>query len=76
MNIIAMLDERNTSYRNNVHTPLHPNCNLCHYSGYSNLCTFSMGGECPYISMKKTIYRESIETKKKLGSSSQNTGWN
>ena len=75
MNIKAMSDERNTSYRNLVHTPLNPNCRLCHYAGYSNVCTFFSGGECPYISMRKSISGERIEIKKQTSIESINTRW-
>ena len=34
--------------RNYTMTRYHPNCRLCHYSGFSNLCTYSLTGECPY----------------------------
>ncbi|QNT76590.1 hypothetical protein [Dehalogenimonas etheniformans] len=30
-------------------------CGLCHYSGYSNRCTFFDDGYCPYIQSVKEI---------------------
>ncbi len=38
---------------NNI--PPHKNCRLCHHAGFSNLCTFSLGGECPYVSLRKIL---------------------
>lgn len=26
----------------------HPQCRLCHYAGFSNICTYSQTGVCPY----------------------------
>ena len=43
---------------NHVQTPMHANCRLCHVAGFSNLCTYSLGGECPYVSLKKTLAKE------------------
>jgi hypothetical protein len=53
-----MNEERAATYRNPVQTPLQSSCRLCHYAGFSNLCTFFQGGECPYIAMRKTFSRE------------------
>lgn len=55
-----MNEERSSTYRNLIQTPLHTNCRLCHYAGFSNLCTFFQGGECPYVTMKKSLSRESV----------------
>jgi hypothetical protein len=49
-----MTIHENNSIRNLTQTHCHPNCLLCHYSGYSNVCTFFQGGECLYVSFKKT----------------------
>jgi hypothetical protein len=70
----AMSEERNASYRNLAHTPLNPSCRLCHYSGYSNVCTFFSGGECPYISMKKSMSGEREAAKTETASSLQTLG--
>ncbi len=34
-------------------------CGLCHYSGYSNRCTFFDDGYCPYIQSVKEIKKTS-----------------
>jgi hypothetical protein len=34
-------------------------CGLCHYSGFSNRCTFFDDGYCPYIQSVKEIKRTS-----------------
>ncbi len=34
--------------RNIVFTKLHPECTLCHFSGYSDLCQLSQAGTCVY----------------------------
>jgi hypothetical protein len=39
--------DRNTA-RNNYLMKCHPQCRLCHYSGYSNVCNFLETGVCPY----------------------------
>ena len=49
------MEKMNNTSKNVLHTPLHPNCRLCHYAGYSNLCTFAQGGECPYISLRNSL---------------------
>jgi hypothetical protein len=49
----------NPNGRNIIQTPLHPNCRLCHYAGYSNLCTYFRGGKCPYVSLRNALSRES-----------------
>ena len=51
----------NNNRTNPVQTQLHANCRLCHVAGFSNLCTFSLGGECPYVSMKRNIAREIVK---------------
>lgn len=43
-----------------VNQPLNANCRLCHMAGFSNLCTFSMGGECPYISLRKNLAKDIV----------------
>jgi hypothetical protein len=46
--------------RNVILTRFHPNCRLCHYAGFSNLCTFFETGKCPYaegMSMDKARER-------------------
>jgi hypothetical protein len=54
----TMAEKTGNSRMNQVHTPLHSNCRLCHIAGFSNLCTFSHGGECPYVSMRTALARE------------------
>ncbi len=61
-----MYEERNSNFRNLSQTPQHPSCRLCHYAGYSNLCTFSQGGECPYASMRRMLSREKSEAVKEI----------
>jgi hypothetical protein len=34
-------------------------CGLCHYSGFSNRCTFFDDGYCPYIQSVKEIKNSS-----------------
>ncbi|KTB48227.1 MULTISPECIES: hypothetical protein [Dehalogenimonas] len=34
-------------------------CGLCHYSGFSNRCTFFDDGYCPYIQSVKEIKKSS-----------------
>ena len=34
-------------------------CGLCHYSGYSNRCTFFDDGHCPYIQSVREIKKGS-----------------
>ncbi len=34
-------------------------CGLCHYSGFSNRCTFFDDGYCPYIQSVKEIKQTS-----------------
>jgi hypothetical protein len=34
-------------------------CGLCHYSGFSNRCTFFDDGYCPYIQSVKEIKKTS-----------------
>ncbi|MEN8613828.1 hypothetical protein ABFB09_00900 [Dehalogenimonas sp. THU2] len=34
-------------------------CGLCHYSGYSNRCTFFDDGVCPYIQSVRDIKKGS-----------------
>ena len=41
--------------RNPLHTPQHPGCRMCHYAGFSNICIFSQGEECPYVSLRKNL---------------------
>jgi hypothetical protein len=48
-----------THGRNPILTPLQPNCRLCHYAGYSNLCTYSEGGTCPYVSLRNSLSTKS-----------------
>jgi len=60
-----MSEERTSSYRNLVQTPMNSSCRLCHYSGYSNLCTYFRGGECPYMAMKKSISGDRVDKKNK-----------
>lgn len=57
------MKERVTGHRNLAQTPMNPNCLLCHYSGYSNLCTFFRGGECPYSKAGKAVTRDKAENK-------------
>ena len=54
-----MTEKGSNPGRNLAQTPLQPNCRLCHYAGFSNLCIFSQGGECPYVSLKRSLSRES-----------------
>jgi hypothetical protein len=51
-------EKNNPSGRNVVLTPLHPSCRLCHYAGYSNICTHSHGGVCPYVALRNTLSKE------------------
>lgn len=44
--------------RNLVFTKLHPECTLCHFSGYSDLCQLSQAGTC--------VYHEGLQEMKKL----------
>lgn len=57
-----MAAHENNSIRNVIQTPCHPNCRLCHYSGFSNMCNFFQGGECDYVSFKKTMKNVNPET--------------
>ena len=35
--------------RNHSFTQCHPQCRLCSYSGFSNVCTYAQtGNRCPY----------------------------
>jgi hypothetical protein len=34
--------------RNFSMTQYHPQCRLCSYAGFSNICTYSQTGVCPY----------------------------
>ena len=46
--------------RNVISTRFHTNCRLCHYAGFSNLCTFFETGKCPYAeSMRPEVAKES-----------------
>jgi len=53
------MEEQKKTNRNVIQTPMHPNCRLCHYAGYSNLCTFAHGGECPYVSLRNSLQQNS-----------------
>ena len=44
--------------RNLVFTKLHPECTLCHFSGYSDLCQLSQAGTC--------VYHEGVKEMKSL----------
>ena len=44
--------------RNLVFTKLHPECTLCHFSGYSDMCQLSQAGTC--------VYHEGIKEMKAL----------
>ena len=44
--------------RNLVFTKLHPECTLCHFSGYSDLCQLSEAGTC--------VYHEGLQEMKEL----------
>ncbi|GEM_PF-1415888 len=52
---MTISDKMNKTRANLVSIPMQSNCRLCHYAGFSNLCTFSLGGECPYLSLKKDL---------------------
>jgi hypothetical protein len=53
-----MSEQRSNSVPNRIHTPLHSNCRLCHSAGFSNLCTYAQGGDCPYMTLKRTLAKE------------------
>ena len=42
------MTEQINKHRNVTLTRYHPSCRLCHYAGFSNICTFSRTGECAY----------------------------
>lgn len=42
------MNEKINNYRNPTMMRFHRSCRLCHYAGYSNICTFSRGGRCPF----------------------------
>lgn len=52
---MTISEKINRTKTNLVSIPMQPSCRLCHYAGFSNLCTYSLGGECPYISLKKSL---------------------
>lgn len=51
--------------RNLVFTKLHPECTLCHFGGYSDLCQLSQSGTC--------IVHESVQESKNLRKQSKKT---
>jgi len=52
---MTMSEKINRTRTNLISIPMQSNCRLCHYAGFSNICTFSLGGECPYRTLKKTL---------------------
>ena len=42
------MEAERKSARNYIFTRCHPQCRLCSYSGFSNVCTFLETGVCPY----------------------------
>ena len=42
-----MIEEMN-NHRNPTLIRYHPSCRLCHYAGFSSICTFSQTGRCSY----------------------------
>ncbi len=40
--------KKTNNHRDVTLTRYHPSCRLCHYAGFSNICTFSQTDVCPY----------------------------
>ena len=40
--------------RNKMLTPMNPQCRICHFSGYSNDCSFFTTGYCPMVKALKS----------------------
>lgn len=52
---MTMSEKIKRTRTNLVSIPMQSSCRLCHYAGFSNLCTYALGGECPYLSLRKIL---------------------
>jgi len=56
-NATKRIELKRNNHKNIAFTPLHTQCKLCHYAGFSNKCDFLHESRCHYIDAKKDLRR-------------------
>ena len=44
-----------SSTKSKAFTPNNPQCRLCHYAGYSNMCDLVSNGQCTVVQAWKSV---------------------